>query len=510
MAEVALSLEDMSKLVADGLRQVARKPNLLTYQPHIKQRRFHASTKKGRLYIGGNRSGKTVGGAVEAIRYAKGEHPDKRVPEAPNQGRIVTVDFKKGEQEIIIPQLKQWTPPSMLVNGSWDDSYSTKYHKLTFANGSTAEIMSHEQELDAYAGVPRDWTWFDEECPKSIWKECLARLIDADGDWWMTMTPVEGITWVYYDIYEPNMESDAPEIEIVTVHMDENPHLPIQSRINYLASLDEEERRIRGAGEFVAIGGLLLKEFKYNVNVVEHIKPPMEWEWWVSIDHGFRNPTAILWHAVSPNGAVYTFAEHYKPEWTVAMHAKRIKEINDELGREPDRYIGDLAMNQRQAATGLSVQQLYQQEGISVGLAKKGKGSVEAGINKMNDYFRMGRWHISDMCPHILKEIRTYRGKEYASSKIAEMNNKKEEPQKKDDHSIDSSRYLFTFMPNLAKPKSTYDIQRQQRSYMAELMATRGVNRKIANLQRMRVYPWRIDENTLRQPQPDVGYGEVL
>lgn len=509
---IQLSLNEMVKSVAEGLTQVARKPNIVNYQPHPKQQRFHQSNKKGRLYIGGNRAGKTVAGCTEAIRYAKGEHPNKEVPSVPNTGRIVTVDFKKGEQEIIIPQLKQWIPPSLLKNGSWDDSYSIRYHKLTLANGSTMEIMSHEQELDAYAGVQRDWTWFDEECPKSIWKECLARLVDTNGDWWLTMTPVEGMTWVYEDLFEPNLHAEDTSIDIIIVDMAENPHIPIESRTNYLAGLNDEERRIRGHGEFVPLGGLLLKEFKYKNNVIEHVDAPEEWDWWVSIDHGFRNPTGILWHAVSPNGGVYTFHEHYKSEWTIEMHAKKIKEINAKFPKEPGRYVGDLAMNQRNSETGLSVQQIYRQNGIPVALAKKGKGSVDAGINKMNEYFRQGRWQISDRCNNLLKEIRTYRGKPYASSKIAEANNKREEPQKKNDHAIDSARYLFTFMPDLAKGAVVDSENRIINTAAADLMQEYGVNNKIVNLNRLKVYPWQIDQNLLRPSNPhkyELEYGEV-
>src|SRR5690606_41474451 len=52
-------------------------------------------------------------------------------------------------------------------------------------------------------------------------------------------------------------------------------------------------------------------------------------------------------------------------------------------------------------------------------------------------------------CPNLLREMRMYRRGSYASSKIAEKNNKQEKPLKKDDHAIDSTRYFFSFQPTL-------------------------------------------------------------
>lgn len=497
----------MTKAVAEGLTGLSRNPSLVTYKPHAKQEKFHKSQAKRRLYVGGNRSGKTVGGCIEAIYYMKGEHPHRQVPPAPTKGRIVTVDFKKGENEIIVPQLQQWIPPSLLKNGSWEDSYSSKYHKLTLANGSTAEIMSHEQEVDAFSGTSRHWLWMDEECPKPIYKECQARLVDVDGDWWMTMTPVEGMTWVYDDIYSENVGRESGRTEVIVVDMAENPYIPTESRLEYILSLDEEERKIRGAGAFVPLGGLLLKEFNHDNNVISYVHPPWEWEWWVSIDHGYRNPTAILWHAISPSGSVYTFHEHYRSEWTVSKHSKYIKGYNEKM-RDPDKYIGDMAMNQRQAATGLSIQQIYRDNGINVILAKKGKGSVESGIIKMNEYLHDGKWQIADTCVNLIKEIRKYRGKKYSSSKLADANNKREEPQSKDDHAIDSSRYMFTFMPRLGKSRE------EQLSPVAEMNSAVAEIMNVSprrNLSRMKVYPWRTDPNLYPQG-PDLRnleYGEV-
>jgi hypothetical protein len=47
-----------------------------------------------------------------------------------------------------------------------------------------------------------------------------------------------------------------------------------------------------------------------------------------------------------------------------------------------------------------------------------------------------------------------YRWKPYDSAKMIDKNNPREEPQKKNDHCLDSSRYFFSFMPDLKPLKN--------------------------------------------------------
>jgi hypothetical protein len=169
------------------------------------------------------------------------------------------------------------------------------------------------------------------------------------------------------------------------------------------------------------------------------------------LDAGFNNPTACLWHAVDPKtGTVITYKEHYKREWTIEQHAafllQQERELRDKHGIIPFLSVADPAIRQRSQVTGLSTQIEYAQHGINWAL---GNNEVKAGIDKMNNYLRVKRWFITEDCPNLQKEIRKYRWAQFATSKLREKNNKKEEPMKKDDHAVDSTRYFFSFMPDL-------------------------------------------------------------
>jgi phage terminase large subunit-like protein len=273
--EEEFSLTSMLQTVSAGLGN--KKPNHIQYlkgldqHTHPKQNMFHMSDANGRQFLGGNRSGKTVAGINEDIMWMLGKHPFLQLPEAPIFGRICTVDFKNGAHGIIIPQLRQWLPPSALVNGSWEDSFNANLMLLTLQNGSQVEIRSYDQELDKFAGVPRHFTHFDEEPPYDIFKECKARLVDYNGRWWMTMTPVEGMTWSYEEIYE---KRHTPLIDVIEVDQNDNPHLSKEGRESLQEGYDDIDTEIRARGRYVSVSGLCLPHYDPEVHVIEPIIPP--------------------------------------------------------------------------------------------------------------------------------------------------------------------------------------------------------------------------------------------
>jgi phage terminase large subunit-like protein len=452
-ATTTLNTNEMLMELREGIKKQINRPNLYAYTPHKKQRLFHKSEKHTKLYIGGNRSGKTTGGVVEDIFWAMGRHPFRKVPDGPTRGRVAAVDFIQGVEKIILPEFGRWVPPSFLIDGSWEQSYSKSLRTLTLTNGSFIEFMSYDQDLDKFAGTSRHWTHYDEEPPKHVFNECEARLVDTGGSSWLTMTPVEGMSWVYDDLYHPGKELGDPDIEVIEVDMLDNPHVSKEAAERFLRTLDKDEREAREHGKFVQLGGRVFKQFSKDTHVVESFTPPLDWEWYVSIDHGFNNPTAMLWHAVSPKDEVITFSEHYKSEMTVAEHAAVFHARNAMLGRVPDVICGDPAMHQRSAITGTSIIQEYADNGVYISTEGIPR-DVQVGVNRMTGYLRLNpdnkcHWHITENCDALINEMLRLRWKTWANRKGQYENNKHEQIHKKDDHACDSARYFFTLLPDL-------------------------------------------------------------
>jgi phage terminase large subunit-like protein len=458
-----MSTKDMVDFLTNSLKLQAKTPNLHAYIPHSKQSAFHKSDAKGRLYIGGNRSGKSVGGVVEDLWWATGRHPYIKTPELPIHGRIIGVDFINGIQGILLPIFKRWIVPSDLINGSWEDSWHNLERTLTLANGSILDFKSNDQDLEKHAGTSRNFIHFDEEPPRAYFIENLLRLVDTGGSWWITMTPVMGMTWIYAQLYEKWKKGHVDNFEVIEVDMADNPYLSETEKAAILGFLNADERSKREHGNFIPRGGLVYPDFEETKHAtIRNWKPPKDWMVYQSTDHGYNNPAAHLWHAVSPDGlTVVTFHEMYGSERIVKEWAADILKWEAENGIEIFLRTGDPAMKQRQAVTGTSIASEYADCGIYFSLDSVPR-DVAVGVNRITQYLQVNPhtkqpfWQIDgERCKNLTREMLQLQWAYYESAKLADSNNKQEKIKKKDDHAPDSARYFFTFLPDLGSMVDT-------------------------------------------------------
>lgn len=512
--------------LSEQLREQAIRPNIFGYKPHFKQIRFHSvgylspdkkwtpvkpadavtggfeplvlktTLTKIRLYIGGNRSGKTVGGIIEDIWWVTKTHPFIDIntiwPE-PIRGRICSVDFKNGVEKIIIPEILRWCPRSYLRGGSWLTAYDKETNTLNFEGGGFIEFMSYDQDLDKFAGTSRHFVHFDEEPPEDIYIECMARLIDTGGCMWFTMTPVEGMTWIFDRIYEPGLTDGTVEDETVKgrisilvteVDMFDNPFVSDEEKHVYISLLDKNDIEARVHGKFVRRGGLIYAEFDDKIHVIEPTTPSRDYLWVSSLDHGFRNPTAWLWHAVNFEGRIITFHEHYASGLVIAEHAKIVLEIEKALGGPPEYRVGDPSIQNKNPVSGTSVWEEYAKFGLPIVL---GNNDVQAGIVRFARYLKPQRdehgndvpfWLITENCPQTIWEMKRYRWASWAHKRTEQDHNMKEEPVKKDDHAMDSLRYFIMSRPDLRADSPDVDNKYARMAATIGGGTSRAVNQK--------------------------------
>ena len=413
---------------------------------------------------------------AEIVMTAMNENPYRPRPEWWGEGavqlRCFVVDVEKGVNQILLPKLKRYIPTSALIEGDWEKSWNTKGLILTLSNGSTIDFLTYGMGLEKMGGVPRHAVFFDEEPPQHIFTESLMRLIDYRGFWVIAATPVEGIGWTFDHLWEPGTTNPDDEYSpgCFTLSASKNPYLKTEEKDygHYSIGMDTEEQKMRFEGEFVSRSGLVFPGFSYDTHVVDPFAffydglPPRDWRWYSSVDHGLNNPTAWLWHGVSPKGDIITFAEHYQSNLIVADHAQIVLAREKEWGRTPDYRTGDPAMKQRSGITGTNILQAYSEQGVFIGVEGV-PHDVEPGIERMKMYFQQRetgsfwgagkpKWVIADSCVNFIKELRKLRWASYESQKMSYNRNAHETVHKKDDHAFDSARYFATLMPKLAPP----------------------------------------------------------
>lgn len=413
---------------------------------HNKQLEFHKCLKRNRWVFGGNRSGKTECGAVEAIWWARGTHPyrENRVNVT---GWVVSLTYEV-QREVAQAKILHYLDPDwiedivMLSGKKGSPEYGVIDHiviKNVFGGLSRIGFKSVDQGRERFQGASLDFVWFDEEPPKDIYDECRMRVLDRCGDIWGTMTPLKGLTWVYDDIYLN--KNDNPEIWYEQIEWADNPFLD-KKEVELLTATLGDGIDSRRYGNFDAECGLVYKEFDIQRHVVEPHEISYDMQDNISIDPGLNNPLACLFFAVDYDGNIIVVGEHYEAGKDIDYHAAKIHELADALGWYRDskgrlEAIIDSAATQRTLASSKSVAELMCEKNIIVNTSVNKELFV--GIARVKEYFRNDKIKIFSNCTNLIKELKSY------------WWSNGDRPRKIDDHALDALRYYIMSKPRAPK-----------------------------------------------------------
>lgn len=432
---------------------------------HKKQLAFHRCKKRNRWVFGGNRSGKTECGAVEAIWLARGIHPWRK-----NRknvfGWVVSLS-QQVQRDVAQSKILHYLPPEWIVDitmlsGRKDSPSGGVIDQIkiknVFGGISTIGFKSCDQGREKFQGSSLDFVWFDEEPPKDIYEECLMRVMDRRGDIFGTMTPLKGMTFIYNEIYLNRKNN--PEVWCQFMSWEDNPFLSKQEIKLLEGALDGPSLDSRRYGKFSSGEGLVYPEFDPAVHVIPPFPIPPEWQDTISIDPGLNNPLSAHWYAVDWDGNIYVVAEHFAAGRDVDFHARSIKHICGLMGWKSDskgRYCAliDSAANQRTLASSKSVAELFCDNGILVNTNVN--KDVFSGICRVKEYLKRGNGradiYIFDTCRNMIEEFLTY---SWGSG---------DSPKKVDDHCMDELRYYI-----MSRPRTP---EREERSPIAQDKARR-------------------------------------
>ena len=286
------------------------------YIPHDKQREFHLADYKTRVVLGGNRSGKTECGTMEAWFHASGDYPDwypkeKRF-DGPTRGRIIVTDFKKGCGEVLEPKLRKWFPVDRIIKWKQYMGHLDKIEIRHSTGGvSSIDVLTHEQDDMVYEGWSGHWAWFDEPPPQSKYIATKRGLVDFGGSCWMTLTPISE-PWIFDTLI------DRPDERVWSTVMTiyDNPHLDKANIEEYAASMPDEEKEARLTGKFRHLVGRVYKSLDASVHLMDLAKFEKIWQkqWpvWFVLDPADRREQHGIWATIDPMLNLYVFDEFCK------------------------------------------------------------------------------------------------------------------------------------------------------------------------------------------------------
>ena len=239
-------------------------------------------------------------------------------------------------------------------------------------------------------------------------------------------------------------------------HEDYNPYIQTfiwQTRLNkylpknfiHINSIGKPQWWIRKylEGSFESAEGAVYPNFA--TCIIDPFEIPETWLKVIGMDHGLRNPTAVVFGAIDPKeGVLYWYKEYYKPNTLVPDHAKALKpQINGIPSGTLYKMVADPSIkNKTDPIAGKSVQGLYQEYGIFWSL---GNNNIEAGVLKVNSYIERGKLKVFSI---LTNTIREHLGYKYPEINMDNEKNLDERPEKKNEHSCDAGRYQIMTLPD--------------------------------------------------------------
>ncbi len=194
---------------------------------HPKQTEALESDKKHRLLFWGNQSGKTTWGAVDTILFGLGRHPYRQWTEPPIRSWASALSWELWEN-ILLPELLTWIPPSRIIRAPEPYVHSSnRLIEYRADNGTVSRIWgkSAEQGPGKYQSARIHDVWLDEEHPEPVWDELLPRLLRFGGTTKTTATPLKGLTWLYWRLYEAWQKGEDPNLYITHAGIADNPSI---------------------------------------------------------------------------------------------------------------------------------------------------------------------------------------------------------------------------------------------------------------------------------------------
>ena len=222
--------------------------NKILYPPPEVARRFHSSTKRCKLMVGGIRGTKTFSDVNEMLEIAAGIHPEwnaHHIIPVPNRGYYCTVDWPKIE-EIFLPEV-------LLLAGAWADDkcVDRKNHIITWQNGGTMSFKSYQSDPKSFAAATLSYGVVDEEPPKDKWDELNSRVGQDYLRIFGGFLPEKYLSGDENYAYLLNIIENVPEhIDIFKTGIDENPSLLREA-------VEDQKKQFHGIDAEVRLYGAL-------------------------------------------------------------------------------------------------------------------------------------------------------------------------------------------------------------------------------------------------------------
>lgn len=426
-----------------------KQAHMFRYAPYEKQKMFHlAGTHSAqRMFLAGNRCGKTYCGVMEMAYHLTGEYPawwhGKRL-DAPIQAWAASVTMES-VRDILQTHYLCAIPPSYVIHKTYKRGVAKAFDeiKVQHITGgvSTLGFKSYDQGREKFQGTARHIIHLDEEPPADIFAECLLRTMTTQGQIILTMTPLLGET----ALIQQFLHNEINDRTVIQASWDDAKHLSVEDKNRLRSSLRAGEREAREFGiPQLSDGGLVYPVAEDEIKI-ERCTLPAHCKHVFGLDFGWTNPTAAVWGAYDyVEDILYLYAVYYRNKLAPAEHAKNIQCVTAGIPG-----VCDPAGQATSQADGTNLIGHYESQGLSL---IRADNTVETGLMQVLERMQNGKLKVfADLEPW-WHEFRQYR--RGSGGKII----------KQHDHLMDATRYLVVSGLTIAKQLNVQSTPRKRLS----------------------------------------------
>lgn len=372
--------------------QTAYNNRKIAFLPTPRQYQFLSADEDIVLFGGAAGGGKSFSMTMDPLRSAH---------IARHNGLIIRKTMS--ELDEIIDISREYYP--LAFSGA---KYNQTKHVWTFPSGGKIRFGYLDKPSDKYQYQGKGYTYigWDELSQHEtdegfVYLRSRLRTAEKGIRPYIRATANPGSQWVYDTFIEPappntrfflkgTEDLKRPiTVRFIPARLEDNPYLDNEDS-NYramLESLPEVERRMLLDGDWFASKDNMFPEFDLRKHVIEPFTIPAYWNRVAGLDYGYRDPSAGVWFAVSPeDGTLIVYDEFLQTGLTGAEFAHDIleKERNEMV---PVTHPIDWSVFNRTGHTGPTIaESMLGVPGMQLRRADKNR---EGGWLQLHEYLRV-------------------------------------------------------------------------------------------------------------------------
>ena len=414
----------------------ASQARLGSYRPYPKQQEFHdaGATHRERLFLAGNRCGKTMAGGFETAMHLSGLYPEWWKGKRFEKPTRVWAAGVTGESTRDVVQAKLFGSPDrredwgtgaipkrligdVMTGRGIGNAIDMASIKHVSGGWSSLSFKSFEKGREKWQGAALEVVFMDEEPPSDIYYEALTRTNETQGVIFITCTPLLGMS----DVMQMFLMGDkeASDRVVIQAGIEDAGHFTVEDRERIIRSYPAFERDARTRG-IPQLGSGRVFPVNQDDITCESFQIPDHWPQIVGLDFGWDHPSAaarLAWDR--DNDVIYVTATHRAREQTPVLFAASVKPWGAWL---PVAWPLDGLQHDKGSGEQLAAQ--YRAQGLNMlkvrATFEDGTNGLEAGVQDMLAIMQTGRLQVFSHLHEFFAEFNLYHRKDGLIVKLNE------------------------------------------------------------------------------------------